>query len=546
MVKKILAGLIVLITILQIFSPLALALELEGSKTIEYTGRKITDCLLYKKGKTVSDVECSIVGYKTEDGKFYPAYCLNYKVDGAEKGNYNVDISSYTDNVQVWRVVTHGYPYTTNFNGIELSEDEAYLVTKMAVYCVTGNSAFSLYTYDEGRPKTVDTYRALDYLVNTVAVDESINKNTGTISVNRVGDFTLNGEYYSQDFSVDSIIDERSYEVKSEIRDFPEGTIIANLENQPQNVFQAGENFRILIPKSGLTKEINGSFDIVGKVKNYPVFFGDAKDSNKQNYIVTFDDFGDELATGTFNIAVNTGKVKVVKVDSESKDPLEGVTFELKREGTEEVIEKTTDENGEAIFDELLPGKYELKEKGSLEGYELSEETFSVEVKYNEETKVEVENDLIKGSIKIIKQDSENSNVRLKGVKFELYDQDMNLLETLETDEKGEAYSKDYPSVNKKYYLKEVKTIDGYSLDSEVHEITLLDNNVLEVYIKNVKTPKEPEVFVVEEKPEPQVEVVVDEPEVETVHEKPDPQVNVVVDEPEIIEKVVKLPKTGM
>ena len=122
----------------------------------------------------------------------------------------------------------------------------------------------------------------------------------------------------------------------------------------------------------------------------------------------------------------------------------------------------------------------------------------------------------------------------------------MNLLETLETDEKGEAYSKDYPSVNKKYYLKEVKTIDGYSLDSEVHEITLLDNNVLEVYIKNVKTPKEPEVFVVEEKPEPQVEVVVDEPEVVTVHEKPDPQVNVVVDEPEIIEKVVKLPKTGM
>ncbi len=213
MVKKFFVGVILLITIFQIFSPCVFALELEGSKEIQYTGRVIKDCLLYRSGNKVSDVECSIVGYNA-DGKFYPAYCLNYRADGAEKGNYNVDISDYTDNVLIWRVVTHGYPYTTNFNGIELSEDEAYLVTKMAVYCVTGNSVFSIYTYDESKPKTVDTYKALDYLVNTVAKDDSIYKHSGTITVDRVGDFVENGEYYSQDFSVTSILDERSYEVK--------------------------------------------------------------------------------------------------------------------------------------------------------------------------------------------------------------------------------------------------------------------------------------------------------------------------------------------
>ena len=179
----------------------------------------MTSCYI-KNGDGKSYVKCSIVGYNA-DGKFYPAYCLNSKVAGAEAGNYNVDISSYTDNVWVWRVVTHGYPYTTNFNGIELSPEEAYLITKMAVYCVTGNSTFNLYTYDENIPRTVNAYRALDYLVNTVATDDSIYKHSGTITIDRVGDFVENGEYYSQDFSVTSILEEKSYEVKQDISRFP-------------------------------------------------------------------------------------------------------------------------------------------------------------------------------------------------------------------------------------------------------------------------------------------------------------------------------------
>lgn len=49
MVKKFLVGIIVLITLFQIFSPCVYALELEGSKEIQYTGKVIDDFLLYKK-----------------------------------------------------------------------------------------------------------------------------------------------------------------------------------------------------------------------------------------------------------------------------------------------------------------------------------------------------------------------------------------------------------------------------------------------------------------------------------------------------------------
>ncbi len=50
------------------------------------------------------------IGYNY-NGKTYPAYCLNADRNGAEHGEYTVDIESTLDNVQVWRVITAGFPY---------------------------------------------------------------------------------------------------------------------------------------------------------------------------------------------------------------------------------------------------------------------------------------------------------------------------------------------------------------------------------------------------------------------------------------------------
>lgn len=86
-------------------------------------------------------------------------------------------------------------------------------------------------------------------------------------------------------------------------------------------MFNSGENFRILVPKSGLINDINGNFNIVGKVKNYPVFYGTAP-NGYQNYTLTFDSFGDELASGNLNISCNTGKLKILKVDSETNEKI--------------------------------------------------------------------------------------------------------------------------------------------------------------------------------------------------------------------------------
>lgn len=313
--KKFLVILSILIILVQFFSPCVLALEMESADII-FTGRTAPPDLLYTRTDGgIGSILCSIVGYY-RDNKFYPVYCLNGGLPGAETNEYTVNISDYINNEKVWRIVTNGFPY----NNMGLSDDDAYMVTKIAIFCVTGNADFSRYTYDESRPVTVQTYNALKNLVEVIAEDSSIKKQTGTINIKKEGELKENGNYYFQEYSAISRLEETSYKVQ-DLDGFPEGTFISNINNNPQNVFNSGEKFRILIPKSGLKQNISGSFNIVGKVKNYPIFYGEAP-SGYQNYTVTFDCFGDELASGNLSISCNNGSIKVLKLDNETKEKI--------------------------------------------------------------------------------------------------------------------------------------------------------------------------------------------------------------------------------
>ena len=235
------------------------------------------------------------------------------------------------------------------------------------------------------------------------------------------------------------------------------------------------------------------------------------------------------------------GSIKIIKSDSENLDvKLEGVKFELYDEEMNVLETLITDENGEAISKEYpsFGKKYYLKEIETKEEYNLNDKLIEIELENNIQKEIKIENELKKGWIRIIKQDLENSDVRLSGVQFELYDEDMNFLENLETDENGEILSKEYPSVNKKYFLKEIKTIEGYVLDDEIKEIELIDNQILDVFVKNAKKPKEPEIIKITKELEPKV--IIEEIEPEPIIEK------VIIGSPKIIKEVVKLPKTGM
>ena len=143
---------------------------------------------------------------------------------------------------------------------------------------------------------------------------------------------------------------------------------------------------------------------------------------------------------------------------------------------------------GEIYIENLRTGNYSLIEKNTGKWYNLAEDT-NVKVEWNETTETTIENELKKGRVKVIKVDSENNEIKLQGVEFEVLDKDGNVLETITTNEQGEAYTSRYAIRDyEKLYLHETKTNEFYKLNDKQVEVELMNENVVLIMDVILKT----------------------------------------------------------
>lgn len=183
------------------------------------------------------------------------------------------------------------------------------------------------------------------------------------------------------------------------------------------------------------------------------------------------------------------GNLEILKVDKENNNiTLGNVGFELYNDENGSLVGTYyTDENGKIEIKDLRIGNYKLKEISTNEWYNLAENQ-NLQIKWNETTKTQVEDELKKGQIKVIKVDKENNEIKIPNVVFEVQDSCGNLLEKIKTDQNGEAITskyplRDYPNLR----LHEVETDEKYALENEIKEITLEENQIKEVKIENEK-----------------------------------------------------------
>ena len=79
--------------------------------------------------------------YTDKNGEKRIAYCMDPDLDGVgwlpgEEEGYDVNIDHLLEDERLWRVYKNGYPYVTPEQlGVE-TEDDAYLATKQAAYCI--------------------------------------------------------------------------------------------------------------------------------------------------------------------------------------------------------------------------------------------------------------------------------------------------------------------------------------------------------------------------------------------------------------------------
>lgn len=191
----------------------------------------------------------------------------------------------------------------------------------------------------------------------------------------------------------------------------------------------------------------------------------------------------------TFGNKHKEGNIKVFKVDVDNnKIGIGGVEFELYSEEFKKLIGKYyTDSNGEIAINNLRIGNYRLKETATNKWYHLGGET-NVVVEYNKTKEVTIKNELKKGSVKVIKVDKDNNQIKIPNVVFEVLDKNNNVLEKIKTDENGIAITKKYPVRDyETLKLHEVETDKWYALNNDITEVKLEIDKVQELTIENEK-----------------------------------------------------------
>lgn len=354
-----------------------------------YANKKTNGLLMWKGLR----IHTHLAVYK-KDGKEYPAYCMDRELPGVEIGRtQTVDVKQLVNNVMVWRAIINGYPYKSISELGCNTEEEAYLATKQAVYCMLTNRDVNEYSaIGESGERTLN---ALKTIVNN-ARNSNQTKVSSELTIKEQEKLwrvdNLDNKYISKTFSVTANTSMSKYTVNVKNLKI-EGYKLVDQNNKEKTEFTNSEKFKILIPIQEVKQDGNFSIEVSAQVATKPVFYGESRDSGLQSYALTGYTYEEGTGSKKVYYTKNETKIIITKTDDKTGKKLEGVEFELLDKDQNKIYtEITTNKDGMAIIDNLLPGIYYVKETKTLEGYQLYSKLIKVELELNEETTVNVIN----------------------------------------------------------------------------------------------------------------------------------------------------------
>lgn len=381
-------------TIIYILASLSF-INLVYAKNIETANiYSVGDCgaLLKYKGTIV---KVSYVQY-INDGIEYPAYCLDKTKPGAESSPYTVSVNQMINDVGLWRRIVNGYPYKSIQELGVANKEEAFTATKQAIYCyIHGNNPNDYEPIGEAGERTLNCMKQ----IITNSQNSSETKIANNVKVNKGEDEwkqdKIDSQYLSKEYSILSPSEIQDYKIKitNENKIDIGGIKVTNLQNEEISEFKANEKFKVLIPIKNLTESGSIKINVETKMKTKPILYGIAPNSNYQDYALTSETYEDSTGESIDYFSRNETKIIIVKQDKDTNEPLENVEFEVLDEKRNVVYSglKTNNE-GKIVIENLIPGKYFIKEVNSVNGYEKYEELIDTEVGLHEQVTVNVYN----------------------------------------------------------------------------------------------------------------------------------------------------------
>lgn len=178
-------------------------------------------------------------------------------------------------------------------------------------------------------------------------------------------------------------------------------------------------------------------------------------------------------------------KFEVVKIDSQTKQPLAGVQFKIWRDATL-LGDYTTDENGKITIEKAPAGTYKVQEAATLQEYILNDKSVEIEHTSDKPTEITIENTK-KPGLSIQKIDAETRKPLANAV-FKLSRANGDIIkESIVTDSNGKALIEGLDAGD--YVVTEVTAPGGYILDGNSRTVSLEAGETYTLTIENRKKP---------------------------------------------------------
>lgn len=260
-------------------------------------------------------------------------------------------------------------------------------------------------------------------------------------------------------------------------------------------------NIEFTVKDDGYSKTVKtnskGEFELTDLVPgNYTVTeITDSKYETQKSQNVKVE--SGKTATVTFENVLKKGSLEVVKTSEDNFN--EGVEFHLygtSLSGASIDLYATTNADGIAKFENVLVSgdkPYTLEEVNTADRYVVPK-TQRVVIEWNKVTKKEVENKIIRGSIKGLKIDNETKE-NIEGALFGLFNinetefTEETAILTSESNEEGIFTFENVPYGE--YIIRELKPAEGYLPNEENYTVTISENKeIIEITIENDKIPE--------------------------------------------------------
>ena len=260
-------------------------------------------------------------------------------------------------------------------------------------------------------------------------------------------------------------------------------------ENKPEDYEPIGEaGVRTL---NALTNIYNNSLNstetkISNTISIHPDSSSWIQDNLKSNYISKTYSINSQAQISSYNISFSSDNLNDIQLVDEKNNPKSEFNSGEKFKILIPLKSATKDSKIKITVNSKLKTKpvlYGSAPDSNYQDYALTAATY-------EDGTCSIEDTVLKNKTKItiLKTDSEN-NLKLEGVEFSLLDSNKKLVkEHLITDKDGKITIDNI--IPGTYYLKEVKSLDGYIIQDDLIEISTIFNQETTVKVDNSKEKK--------------------------------------------------------